>query len=122
MAVISFVDGHKEVAKPATGLKIWEVLNGEREGSEDEQELCSQIKRLCLDWRTAPDSYVQANFDAIVHLHFGDWMCDDIGRLTRPDPARPGAVAFADKWGLMYLSIPTALARKHLQTYRYGRN
>jgi hypothetical protein len=121
MALVEFGDGHKMIAQPEYATKIWEVLNGERDGTEEEQEYCAGVKQISLDWRIAPDSYVELHFATIVQIHFSDWMVDVQGHPTRPDPSHIQAMAFAKKWGLYAHGQPTKKALDLLVVYNQPR-
>lgn len=59
MAFALFKDGHKQTIGHDKSLQVWAVLNGEVQGTEQQQAYCDSIERLYLAWDTAPSSYKQ---------------------------------------------------------------
>lgn len=96
MAVIKFISGKRLEISGDAALKLWEVLNAEREPTEKEGEYCGRIESLYMNWRTAPDSYLRANKRAVSRICKSEWMVDGYkvgdwkhgsrGIAVRPEP------------------------------------
>lgn len=63
MAVVVFLDGHRQIVNGEQGVAIWRVLNGEVEPTEQQADYCREIRDLYLNLREAPQSY----FDKYPH-------------------------------------------------------
>lgn len=113
MAIVKYTDGSRRIIPEEKGVAAWRLL---RQG-KSVQYGNRTIAEVYLDIYKAPDEYVEDHFDRVVQLHFGDWMRNEFGGLSSPDPARPNAVAFADRWGLTYGGVRTQLALKYLTVY-----
>ena len=58
MAYIRLQSGKVHYVSAIAGAKIWEVLNGERTGTAEEQNYCLKIKDIYLSRYNAPSSYL----------------------------------------------------------------
>lgn len=106
MALLEFVDGRRELVSAQVGVNVWECLNGDIDPDEDQEEFLSKVKRVWLNWRTAPDSYIAQNTEAVLLAHLRlEWMVDRNGELTRPEAGDSEAWEFATKWGLLYQGV-----------------
>lgn len=118
MAFIRFTDGHDEVVDAETGEVVWQVLNGELEATKEQSAYCERIKKIYLNWRKAPDSYIEAYKEYIFPMVVSQFMVRgeprptsptdkspgkiiSHGEITRPEPNDLVAVAFCKKWGLV---------------------
>lgn len=91
------------------GVFLWKSLK-QIETITDEALLnkLAGIKRVFLNWHTAPDDYINEHLDAIIPMALNDWMVDrKTGRPTRPQSKN--ARDFADKFGLTVYGVPTSL-------------
>jgi hypothetical protein len=93
-------------------LDIWNVLTGKTEGTEAQQAYCLKIKKLYLDWHTAPDDYLIKHQDIIREFVLNEWMTTLQGVITRPEPAAENNRRIAKVVGLFDLGQPTALAKQ----------
>lgn len=64
--------------------RMWLVLNGYEEGDEAQQEFCSKVKSIHLNWRNAPDEWIKDNFDRYKQCCKDYWYVDNQGKPTRP--------------------------------------
>jgi hypothetical protein len=70
MALIRLNNG-REVAVPAEKANaVWEVLNGDKPGTDEQQRYCMTVRRVWLNWRnpSTPYSYLQTHKDTIIGL------------------------------------------------------
>lgn len=58
MAVVKLSDGNQLTMSHERALVIWQVLNGEIEGSEEQITFCSKVAKVYLNRYKAPDSYL----------------------------------------------------------------
>lgn len=99
MAVVIFQDGEKRELAPAIALKIWEVLTGVSEPSGEQQiAFCNRVKRLYLNWRTAPEAYIRDHWETIVPLMLSGWRVNRQGQPIMPDSESDWTLSRA--WGL----------------------
>lgn len=112
MAYVVFTDGKKSNISAEQGLGIWQVLNGEIEGDEKQQEFCRKVEKIYLNWRNAPDNYIKANFDLIMPMALSDWMVNEKGQPTEPETGNDFAWKFAKRWGLWEYG-PTKLVKEY---------
>jgi hypothetical protein len=102
MAVIRYHTAKEDENVPAEkGIRYWQLMTGEVDGTEAEMVLCGEIKDISLNWRNAPDSYIKARKHVIFPMVLMAWMCDANGVPTRPDPSNSFAVGFAHKWEML---------------------
>ncbi len=112
MALILHTDGTREVRSEAEAEKLWLIKVGRARPTNVAQEryvrlIRSTIRKVKLNYHTAPDEYIRANFDEIMEEALRDWIVDRRGRPSRPQTSWD--LAFAIKWGLWYRNKPTAL-------------
>lgn len=112
MAYILHTDGTREVRSEAEAEKLWLIKVGRARPTNEAQEkyvklIRSTIKKVKLNWRTAPDEYIRANFDEVIEAALQNWSVDRSGNPLRPQT--DWDLAFAIKWGLWYRNKPTAL-------------
>lgn len=101
MAHIELNDGKRTSITSEQGAKIWEILQGRREPDNKAQELyVSKIRRIYLNWRNAPDDYIEQNYDYVTRMAMVDWITDDSGKPIRPSDN--SGFAFAKQWGLKW--------------------
>lgn len=60
MAFLKLHTGKYVSIKPEKAVSIWEVLIGEREGTEEQQAFVATVERVYMNYPTAPLSYQQA--------------------------------------------------------------
>jgi len=123
MALLQWIDGTRKIVKPEVGAEIWRVMNGEIEPNEDQQQFCAEISRVFLNWRDAPDTYIEANLPTVIPVIISYWQVSSVavggskhqsnGVPTRADSKDKQLVAFCEKWGLIAYGRPTALSKKY---------
>jgi hypothetical protein len=59
MAIADLINGKRITLTPQQGLRVWQILNGEREAKENEVEFVSSVKAVYLNRTTAPASYIE---------------------------------------------------------------
>lgn len=112
MAYILHTDGTREVRSEAEAEKLWLIKVGRARPTTKAQEkyvelIRQTVTKVKLNYRTAPDDYIRANFDEVMENALRDWVVDRRGNPTRPQSDFD--LAFAIKWGLWYRGKPTAL-------------
>lgn len=112
MAYILHIDGTRELRSEAEAEKLWLIKVGRARPATPAQEnyiklIRSTIRKVKLNYRTAPDEYIRANFDEVIEEALKSWSVDRRGNPTRPQT--DWDLAFAIKWGLWYRNKPTAL-------------
>ena len=68
MALIVTHDNKRHAVSPEKGLAIYQVLNGEIEGTPEQEKFCEQVKSVYLNWRNAPKSYVQRHYRTLESM------------------------------------------------------
>lgn len=112
MAYIQYTNGAREFRSEAEAEKLWLIKVGRAAPQTPAQEayvkqIRKRIKRVYLDYRTAPEAYIQAHLSEIVLRAISSWIVDRKGRPTRP--ATKEDLDFAIKYGLFARGKPTAL-------------
>lgn len=95
MAVVRLSDGTEKMITAEQGLAIWKILSGEEQGTVEQQEFASQVSKVYLNWRNAPDDYLLANRDVLADIVKQNWMMGatrnssgkqlPTGNLTQPE-------------------------------------
>lgn len=57
MAIVRLLNGKTMAVPPEKALALWQVFSGEEQGSVKQQEFCSGVSRIYLNWNKAPMSY-----------------------------------------------------------------
>lgn len=99
MALITFIDNRRLIMTPEKAHGIWEVLNGEIEGTKQQQNYCANVAAVYLNWRNAPDSWIERNLNHVKQEAMKDWYVNRQGNPTRP--AYRDDWLFAKKWGFL---------------------
>lgn len=107
MAIIRFNNGKEESVSPETGASVWLVLCGEVDPTKEQENFMLRVKNVHLNWRNAPDSYIQKRFDMILQFALADWSVNRAGKPVRPQGEF--AWAFAKRWGLWENGRPSSL-------------
>lgn len=70
MALAELNNGITRSLTPEQGRDAWLVLNGEEQGTPQQQAFCLSVKRLLLNWRSplTPVSYLKANKPVVLAL------------------------------------------------------
>lgn len=84
MAIIRKTNGTDITVSAEQGSRYWLVLNNKSVGTEEEQDFCSDIKHIYLNWRKAPDEYIRDNFTNFREKARDEWYVDNQGIPTRP--------------------------------------
>lgn len=101
MAMIRLENGDNMEITAEVGAQVWLVLNAEIEGTKEQQEFAETVKKLYLNWRNAPDSYIQERLADIIPMATSGWVISrDTNKPLRPEPGDEQAWAFAKRWGL----------------------
>lgn len=58
MAVVKLFNGDQLTMSHERALTIWQVLNGELDGTDEQKEFCSKVEKVYLNRYKAPDSYL----------------------------------------------------------------
>jgi hypothetical protein len=85
MAFIRLSNGQEQALKPKAGAELWKVLNGETEGNEKQQAVAANVKKIYLNWRNAPDSYLDDRAAFLREIIILQFMRDRNGDIVRPD-------------------------------------
>jgi hypothetical protein len=59
MAVLKLLDGKDMAVSAEEGRIYWEILNNQREPTEQQEKVALDIKRIYLNWHNAPDDYIR---------------------------------------------------------------
>lgn len=59
MAVVKLTDGKKLIMPHEKAVVIWQVLNGEIDGTEEQVNFCTKVERVFLSRYKAPASYLR---------------------------------------------------------------
>lgn len=118
MAVLRFNNGKERTIGFEQSHEIWAILNGDKEPNLEQEKFCANIDRIFLNWRKAPDSYIEKHFDVIAEFHMSEWTCDKSGITCEPDyrvnlKGEYRVWKFARKWGFWDDNGKTELARKY---------
>jgi hypothetical protein len=84
MAIIFLNNNTRQEINSAKGRAIWLVLNGEDEGTPEQLAYARRVSKLYLNWRKAPDSYIEAHFEQIARMVLSEWDVNRDGTPTRP--------------------------------------
>lgn len=98
MAIIRLTNNQQITVSKERAHEAWAVLNGEIEGTEEQQEFCTKIKKIHFNWRSAPDSWVEQNMDMMREKFRDEWYVDNQGNPTRPQYKKDWDLK--NKWGL----------------------
>lgn len=98
MAVIRLTNEQQVTVSREKAVEVWEVLNGEKDGTPEQEEFCSKIKKIHFNWRNAPDSWVMQNLQFVKEELKHDWYVDGQGIPTRPQYKKDWDLKA--KWGL----------------------
>lgn len=107
MAILYKLDGSKQFVSKEQGIKIWRGLHEPDNLDQQQLEYLGTIKRLFLNWRDAPEDYIEANLSSIIPLALNEWRVDKHGRPLKP--ATEFAWKFSKRWGLWNQGQPTVL-------------
>jgi hypothetical protein len=112
MALVLHTDGTRELRSEAEAEKLWLIKVGRARPQTPRQRaqvryLRKTIRRVRLNYKTAPEAYVLANLDEIIPQAIANWIVDRRGRPIRP--ANKEDMIFAVKYGLWYNGQPTYL-------------
>lgn len=118
MAILKLSNGKDKTISLEQSHEIWSILNGEKEPTKEQEEYCSNIDKIYLNWRKAPDSYIRDRFDIIAGMHMAEWAVDNQGTTVRPEnyispDGKYRVWVFARKWGFLDENGKTKLAKKH---------
>lgn len=84
MAYIIFNNNTTATIPAEKANEMWLVLNGYKEGTEEQQEFCTRVKSIHLNWRKAPDEWIKDNYDKFKEKAKDEWYVDNQGNPTRP--------------------------------------
>jgi hypothetical protein len=107
MAHLIFKNGSKKAVTAEQGLKIWENLRNPTGADERQLAYLSTVKAIFLNWRVAPDDYIQENLPHIIPIALNEWCYTRAGKPSRP--ATDFAWRFAKRWGLWLNGAATLL-------------
>jgi hypothetical protein len=98
MAYIIKNDNTTATTSAELGATYWTILHGYKEGTPEQEEYCSKIKKIYLNWRKAPDEWIKDNFDKLKEKAKNEWYVDNQGIPTRPQYKKDWDLK--NKWGL----------------------
>lgn len=112
MAYVQYIDGTRELRSEAEAKKLWLIKVGRARPQTPAQKkyvsfIRKTIKKIRLNYRTAPEEYIKANIHDIVPMALANWMVNKKGQPIRP--ATKDDMEFAVKYGLWNQGKPTAL-------------
>lgn len=107
VAVIRHNDGRDEIVSPEVAAEVWLILNNEVEPTEEQDGYCSTINRVFLNWRNAPDTYIQRHMSEVRKKVIQEWMRNLDGDYMRPEPTDIENIEFCKKWRLYDTSRST---------------
>jgi hypothetical protein len=107
MAHLVFKNGSKKAVSAEQGLKIWQNLRDPTGADERQLAYLSTVSAIFLNWRNAPDDYIQENLKSIIPIALNEWKYTRQGKPARPDTDY--AWRFAKRWGLWLNGMPTVL-------------
>lgn len=61
MAIVKLNDGRTVTLGREKAHEIWAVLNGEKEGTEEQRKFCDTVSKVYLNRHHAPKSYLDAH-------------------------------------------------------------
>lgn len=68
MAYVKLTNGQTKMISRIKSHEIWSVLNGEKEGTKEQQAFCANIDKIYLNRHTAPQSYIEAHWDILKSM------------------------------------------------------
>lgn len=93
MAVITLENKRQEVVDPMIARELWFVLNEEKPGTKEQRAYCKNVVAVNLNWRNAPNSWLQAHAPSVSEVVRGEWMVQGLDgyghRTTTTKPTRP---------------------------------
>jgi hypothetical protein len=112
MALIFHTDGKREFAPESRAEKLWRILVGQAVPINSAQkQYCDSVKReikkVVLNYHTAPEDYVRANLSKLLPQILADWTVDRQGNPLHP--ATAASWDFAKKYGLWKGRKPTSI-------------
>lgn len=109
MAFLVFADGKSKTVSAEQGKRAWDLLCGHDEPEEKEVRYLNNIKRVFLNWRTAPDEYLlQQDKTNLAQALLNEWMWKkETGYLTRPEPDDHANRRVSELLGLLENDNPT---------------
>jgi hypothetical protein len=90
----------REIISAKQGTDIWQILKGEVEPTEAQQDFVDGVERVILSWRDAPASYIEANLEMLREHVVMNWTRNRQGDYTRPEPDDAANWDFSRKYGL----------------------
>lgn len=61
MAIVKLTNNQTLTISREKSHELWKILNGEKEGTEEQQKFCANVKKIYLNRHFAPDTYLQAH-------------------------------------------------------------
>jgi hypothetical protein len=107
MAAIQLYDGKLQPVSGEQARAVWECLDGKAPMTTAQAAYCRRVKRVYLNWREAPDSYVEKHIRQLLPAVLGEWCVDSQNRPVKP--ATEEAWRFARRWGLWSSNGPSML-------------
>lgn len=112
MAYLELKNGKKVAISAEQGIKLWKTLHDPINLSDAQIDKLKTVKAVYLDWRTAPEAYIQENLAYIVPLALNEWCYTQQGKPSKPD--NDWSWRFAKRWGLWEYGQPTILVTRGL--------
>lgn len=113
MAHVIFHDGQKTNLSADKAQTVWQVLTGQIEGTDKQQQFVASIKKIYLNWRNAPDDYLLQNAEILRELVILSWMANPKdGSYTMPEYSDTVNWRVSHTIGLLQDGKPTAWVGK----------
>jgi hypothetical protein len=114
MAHIVYKSGIKKSLPHKQAVILWKTLRNTNNLTPAQKAKVSQIEAVYLNYREAPDEYVEENLRRIIPMVVGGWIVDVQGKPLRPQGRED--LEFAKRWGLWFKGKPTDLALRPATT------
>lgn len=114
MALLKMRDGRRRIVKHEQALEIWLILIEEIEPDPEQEAMVLEVEEIYMDWRKAPDSWIERHRETIFAKVIDAWSCDRQGRPVRP--ATDEQMGFAKKWELWENGKATPVAFQYIMT------
>lgn len=70
MAFITLKSGKHYSVKAKPAIRLWEIMQGQRQGTEEEMRYCDKVDKIYLSRYNAPMTYLVSNAKALGYDPF----------------------------------------------------
>lgn len=100
VANIKLHDGRTVTVPADKAITAWNILTGKIEATPEQEKFVLSIKKIYLNYRNAPDDYIEQHFAIIKEQAMADWEVDRNGTPLRPTD--DFGWKFSKRWGLTF--------------------